>query len=83
MLEVSGKVFSIPSPMQTALLLKESGASYDNTLLNSTSSAVKYETASSKALNLGIYGADLGYATIFDNTEDAIEYVATTKKMSY
>lgn len=82
LLEVSGKVFSIPSPMQTALLLKESGASYDNTLLNSTSSAVKNETASSKALNLGIYGADLGYATIFDNTEDAIEYVATTKKMS-
>lgn len=80
--EVGGKVFSIPSPIQTAFLLKDAGTSYNNTLLNSTSTASNYETTSSKALNLGIYGADLGYATIFDNTEDAIEYVATTRKLS-
>jgi hypothetical protein len=82
LLEISGKVFSIPSPIQTAFLLKEVGSSYNKSLLNGTSSASHYETTSSKALNLGVYGADLGYATIFDNTEDAIEYVAISKRLS-
>ncbi len=82
LLEVSGKVFSIPSPIQTAFLLKSAGTSYQPELLNGTSNATNYVTTSSKALNLGIYGADLGYATIFDNTEDAITYVAVAKRLS-
>ncbi|KAA3650959.1 MAG: hypothetical protein DWP98_03680 [Bacteroidetes bacterium] len=82
LLEISGKVFSIPSPIQTAFLLKEVGTSYQADILNPTANASKYATKSAKALNLGIYGADLGYATIFDNTEDAISYVAITKKIS-
>lgn len=82
LLEIEGKVFSIPSPIQTAFLLKETGASYQADLLNDASLASNYTTSNNKALNLGIYGADLGYATIFDNTEDAIEYVAVTKKLS-
>lgn len=82
LLEIEGKIFSIPSPIQTAFLLKETGASYQSDLLNKTESASNYSTSASKALNLGIYGADLGYATIFDNTEDAIAYVAVTKRLS-
>lgn len=82
LLEIEGKVFSVPSPIQTAFLLKETGASYQSDLLNKTESVSNYETSASKALNLGIYGADLGYATIFDNTEDAIAYVAVTKRLS-
>lgn len=82
LLEISGKIFSIPSPIQTAFLLKEVGTDYNKTLLNNVGSYANYETTSSKALNLGIYGADLGYATIFDNTEDAIEYVAVSKRLS-
>lgn len=82
LLEISGKVFSIPSPIQTAFLLKEAGTNYQPELLNETNRASNYVTTNSQALNLGIYGADLGYATIFDNTEDAIGYVAVTKRMS-
>ncbi len=82
LLKISGKVFSIPSPIQTAFLLKETGAEYQPELLNLTDLSSNYNTTSSKALNLGIYGADLGYATIFNNTEDAIEYVAVTKRLS-
>lgn len=80
--EVSGKVFSIPSPIQTAFLLKEVGSPYSQELLNLTSNVTNYATTNKKALNLGVYGADLGYATIFDQTQDAISYMAITKRLT-
>ena len=80
--EIEGKVFSIPSPIQTAFLLKDVGASYQATLLNSTDKASSYLTKQKKALNLGIYGADLGYATIYDQSQDAISYMAVSRKLT-
>lgn len=80
--EVDGKVFSVPSPIQTAFLLKNSGVAYSSELLNETSKVANYSTSDKKALNLGIYGADMGYATIYDQTQDAISYMAVTKKLS-
>lgn len=82
LIEIEGKVFSIPSPIQTAFLLKSSGAIYQSSLMNETQHNTKYVTTSSKALNLGIYGADLGYATIYDQSQDAISYMVTTKSIS-
>lgn len=80
--EIEGKVFSIPSPIQTAFLLKDVGTDYQSDLLNSADKASSYTTTYDKALALGIYGADLGYATIFDQTQDAISYMAVSKKMA-
>ena len=80
--EIEGKVFSIPSPIQTAFLLKNSGASYSSDLLNPTGNVANYVTKSKKALNLGVFGANLGYATIYDQTQDAISYMAVTKRLS-
>jgi len=80
--EIDGVVFSIPSPIQTAFLLKEAGANYSSTILNPTTSVSNYATKNKKALNLGVYGANLGYATIYDQTQDAISFMAVTKRLS-
>ena len=78
---LEGEIFSIPSPMQTAILIKESGANYDKGILNSPKSASSYSTNFQKALNLGIYGADLGYVTMYDQTQDALAYMQSVKKL--
>jgi len=80
--EIEGKVFSIPSPIQTAFLLKNSGAAYSSALLNPTANVSGYATKNKRAINLGVYGANLGYATIYDQTQDAISYMAVTKRLS-
>ena len=82
LIEIDGQVFSIPSPIQTAFLLKEVGTEYQSNLLNPAKKAAGYTTTYDKALALGVYGADLGYATIFDQTQDAISYLAVSKKMA-
>lgn len=81
-LNVGGELFSIPSPVQTAMLIQKSGAAYDKAILNLTASNNQYKTDFSKALNLGIYGADLGYVTMYNKTQDALSYLAAVKKLA-
>lgn len=81
-INISGEIFSIPSPIQTALLIKGSGAGYSKGILNDPHKSSQYSTNFAKALNLGIFGADLGYVTIYDQSQDAIAYLNAAKKLS-
>lgn len=81
-LNIGGELFSIPSPLQTAMLIQKTGSSYDKSILNTKENMNQYATDFSKALNLGIYGADLGYVTMYNKTQDALSYLAAVKKLS-
>ena len=81
-LNVNGEIFSIPSPIQTAFLIKSTGATYDKKILNPANKAAGYSTNFSKGVNLGIYGSDLGYVTIYDQNQDAIGYLNSAKKLA-
>lgn len=74
--------YSIPSPMETATLLKEAGAEYDKDILNDVLNVDKYTAASKQALNLGVYGADLSYASVFNNTQESMFYTSCAKKLA-
>lgn len=81
-LKLDNAIFSIPSPIQTSLLIKKSGANYNKSLLNQTNKVSGYATAYKKALNLGVFGADLGYVAIYDQNQDAIAYLNATRKLA-
>lgn len=81
LMEIDGKVFSIPSPIQTATLIKSSGTNYNKEMLNIPSNVTKYSTNFKKAINLGVYGADLGYVTLYDQTQDAISFLTAIKSI--
>lgn len=80
--DVNGQIFSIPSPVQTAILIKESGADFDETYLNPKGNADRYSTMFQKAMNLGVYGADLGYATIYENTNTSLDYLTSVRTLA-
>jgi len=68
------KIFhAAPSPMETASLIKRSGASFHADALNGADRASDYTTSDAQAINLGIYGADLSYATIFEENSTSLE----------
>ncbi|MBC7695740.1 MAG: hypothetical protein H7141_09870 [Burkholderiales bacterium] len=81
-LNVGGKLFSVPSPMQTALLIQKSGVSYDKSILNAGNKNGQYSSDYSRSLNLGIYGADLGYVSMYNQTQDAIGYLGAVKNLA-
>jgi len=81
-LNVGGELFSVPSPIQTAMLIQKSGVAYDKAILNLSNKANTYTSDFSRALNLGIYGADLGYVSMYNQTQDAIGYLAAVKQLA-
>lgn len=75
--------YAIPSPIELAQLIQKAGAKYNKDLLNSPDNISKYSTNTSKALNLGVYGGDLSYTSVFDdNTQESILYLACTRKLA-
>ena len=74
--------YSLPSPLETAMLIKNAGAEYDEGLMNPTGNTTKYITSKSKALNLGIYSTDLSYASLFDQTQATLSYIEAAKAMA-
>jgi len=73
---------TILSPIETAGLFYISGAEFKLNVTNPTGNVQNYTTNGSKALNLGVYGADLSYANIFDQSEQSMIYINCTKIMS-
>ncbi len=74
--------YSLPSPLETAMLIKNAGAEYDEGLMNPTANSSRYITSKSKALNLGIYSTDLSYASLFDQTQATLNYIEAAKEMA-
>lgn len=79
--EVKGKIFSIPSPIQTAFLIKKTGVAFNKAMLNPSENSTNYSTKYQKALNLGAYGCDLGYLTMYHQNGDALAYFLAAKKL--
>ncbi len=74
--------YSLPSPLESAMLIKTAGASFNDKFLNPLNNTSKYTTNKSMALNLGIYITDLSYASLFDQAQTTIKYMEAAKKMA-
>ncbi|MFN0031339.1 MAG: hypothetical protein ACKVOR_04180 [Flavobacteriales bacterium] len=74
--------FSIPSPVEMASLIKDQGYKFDKSDLNNPENVDKYTGESRQAVNLGIYGADLSYAAMFDEKQETMNYFAAAQKLA-
>jgi len=74
--------YSLPSPLETAMLIKKTGVSYNSDILNPVENVSKYTTNRQMALNLGVYSADLSYTSLFDQTQSSIKYMSNAKKLA-
>lgn len=74
--------YSLPSPLETAMLIKRAGATYDPELLNSLGNISRYNTNLKMALNLGIYSADMSYSSLFDQTQSTLNYMGNARQLA-
>lgn len=80
--KIDNKVFSVPSPFQISYLVKKMDVDYNPAYMNSTKKLSRYQTDFKKAINLGIYGANLGYLNIYEQYAKAARYVAAVKELA-
>ncbi|MBX7182399.1 MAG: hypothetical protein K1X82_09825 [Bacteroidia bacterium] len=72
----------LPSPIEMAILIKQSGAKYNQSLPNNIKNVDKYSTSAAKALNLGVYCADVGYSTLFKQNQETMFFLNNCRKLS-
>lgn len=73
---------NLPSPVEMAILVKHSGAKYNAAHLNDLQSLSKYQTNDKKSMNLGVYSADIGYTSLFKQTQETMFYLENLRKLS-
>ncbi|GAB5418481.1 MAG: hypothetical protein Crog4KO_02390 [Crocinitomicaceae bacterium] len=76
------QIFSIPSPIQTGYLIKKLNLKFDESLLSDRSNVKNYASEHKQALNLGIYGTDLGYASMYGQKNTSLNYLKTIETLS-
>ena len=81
LLQVGGKVFSVPSPVQTAFAIRKAGLKYQKGI---TAPLDKGESLTAKvpqALMLGMLGADMAYVTVHKDGQRALATLQAIEKL--
>lgn len=74
--------YQVPTPNELFAVLKNSDAPFNKEILNDVSNSGNYLTKYSKALNFGVYTADLAYVTSQGSLEHAASLFEAVKNLS-
>jgi len=75
-------VQNISSPVEMASLIKNIGAPFSQKYLATTKNTNNYNTAYSKAFNLGVFSADMGYLNMYGKTSSVMQYITAIKGLA-
>ena len=74
--------YQVPSPNDLFNVLKDADISYNKDILNDLSLVETFNTKKSKALNFGVYAADLAYVSSLGQIGDASNFFETIRALS-
>ena len=75
-------LYTLPSPIEMASLIKESDVKYNEDMLNDIGLADKYSGTLKMAINLGMYSTDMSFASMFNQSQKTVEYFSALKDLS-
>jgi hypothetical protein len=75
-------VKDMPSPIEMAILVKHAGGEYNAGLLNDVKRIDDYITTGKKTVNMGVYSADVGYTSLYKQTQETVFYLNNVRKLS-
>lgn len=79
---VSPILYQIALPVDMIQVFEKAGIRYNKELLNPASRSDEYTQTSIAAINLGIYGVDLGYIKLFGDAQLALKYFNAIYKLA-
>lgn len=80
--EIEEAVYPLPTSADVIKMLTELEVGYIIGISNPTENAKSYVTSSARAINLGVYGADLSYATLYNMNQDVISYLNAIRSLA-
>lgn len=79
--EVREFVYPLPTSYEIVEMLNKIEATYIFDLTNNPANADKYFTEKAKAINLGIYGGDLSYASTYNQKQETVNFIDASRKL--
>lgn len=80
--EADAMIQNMPSPIEMAILIKHAGGEYNPKLLNDIKNLTRYVTNGKKTINMGVYSSDVGYTSLYKQTQETVFYLNNVRKLS-
>jgi hypothetical protein len=80
--EIQKNIYQLPTSAQVIKMLTELEVGYIMLISNPVENVKKYYSSSSRAINLGVYGSDLSYATLYNMTQEVYDYMKAIQTIS-
>ncbi|MBP8959478.1 MAG: hypothetical protein KBG40_03540 [Bacteroidales bacterium] len=80
--EIEKNVYPLPTSAEVVKMLTDLEVGYMIGITNPVSNAKKYIKSDKKAVNLGIYGADLSYVTLYNVQDKVQEYLEALRLLA-
>jgi len=81
-LKINNQLFSIPSPVQTTILIREQKIPFDEKMVTDLSKIDSYVTSQKQALNLGVIGSDLAYLSNYEQVKRSLNFLSALESMA-
>jgi len=73
--EIESNVYPLPTSAEVIKMLTELEVGYIIGISNPVENTKKYFSSTTRAINLGVYGADLSYATLYNIQQEVINFL--------
>jgi len=80
--EIEKNVYPLPTSAEVLKMLSDLEVGYILGISNPVENVKKYFTSTNRAINLGAYGADLSYATLYNIQQQVINYLDAIRSLA-
>ena len=81
-LKLDNKLFSIPSPIQTAILIRKQNIEFNSELVSDLNLVDSYLSKNKQALNLGVLGSDLAYLSNYSDAKLSLSFLSSLENLA-
>ncbi|MFA5818352.1 MAG: hypothetical protein WC854_03635 [Bacteroidales bacterium] len=80
--QIEANVYPLPTSASVIKMLTELEVGYIIGISNPVANTKKYFSSTTRAINLGVYGADLSYVTLYNMNQEVINYLDAIRSLS-
>ena len=80
--EIQANVYPLPTSAEVMKMLTDLEVGYVIGITNPIENSKKYFTSKSRSINLGAYGADLSYVTLYNIQQDVLNYLEAIRGLA-
>jgi hypothetical protein len=80
--QIEANVYPLPTSAEVIKMLTELEVGYQFGITNPIANTKKYFSSTTRAINVGVFGADLSYTTLYNMQQDVINYMDAIRSLS-